>query len=82
MISAVGEVAFPSSLADTLAELRDSAGFSIISSQLDGDPFFDRDHISPPLVLIVGNEGNGMAVYASDPQLRTALERLSTGFSS
>ncbi len=26
------------------------------------------------------NEGNGMAVYASDPQLRTALERLSTGF--
>lgn len=28
------------------------------------------------------NEGNGMAVYASDPQLRTALERLSTGFSS
>ena len=28
------------------------------------------------------NEGNGMAAYASDPQLRTALERLSTGFSS
>ena len=27
-------------------------------------------------------EGNGMASYASDPQLRTALERLSTGFSS
>ena len=28
------------------------------------------------------SEGNGMASYASDPQLRTALERLSTGFSS
>ena len=28
------------------------------------------------------SEGNGMAEYASDPQLRTALERLSTGFSS
>lgn len=28
------------------------------------------------------SEGNGMAAYASDPQLRTALERLSTGFSS
>lgn len=28
------------------------------------------------------NEGNGMASYASDPQLRAALERLSTGFSS
>ena len=28
------------------------------------------------------NEGNGMAAYAADPQLRTALERLSTGFSS
>ena len=27
-------------------------------------------------------EGNGMAIYASDPQLRTALERLSSGFSS
>ena len=27
-------------------------------------------------------EGNGMAEYAADPQLRTALERLSTGFSS
>ena len=27
-------------------------------------------------------EGNGMAVYASDPQLRTALERLSTGFTN
>ena len=27
-------------------------------------------------------EGNGMAAYASDPQLRTALERLSSGFSS
>ena len=27
-------------------------------------------------------EGIGMAAYASDPQLRTALERLSTGFSS
>ena len=28
------------------------------------------------------SEGNGMAEYAADPQLRTALERLSTGFSS
>ena len=27
-------------------------------------------------------EGIGMAAYASDPQLRTALERLSTGFSN
>lgn len=66
-------LSFPSSLADTLAELRDSGGFSIISSQLDGDPFFERDHISPPLVLIVGNEGNGI----SETVRKTATHRYS-----
>ena len=36
-------------------------GFSIISSQLDGDPFYGRKNISSSFVLIVGNEGNGIS---------------------
>ncbi len=52
---------FPPSLSSALASLRDTAGFSVISSQLDGDPFYDRAPIFPPLVLTVGNEGNGIS---------------------
>ena len=51
---------FPPSLARELASLRDS-GFSVVSSQLDGQPFFGRSPLRPPLVLIVGNEGNGIS---------------------
>ena len=52
---------FPSSLASALVSLHTSSGFSVISSQLDGDPFYGRDHLAPPLVLVVGNEGNGIS---------------------
>ena len=47
-------------------------GFSILSSQLDGDPFYERSGISPSFVLIIGNEGNGV----SDAVKATATHRL------
>jgi TrmH family RNA methyltransferase len=43
-----------------LEEYRDS-GFAVISSQLDGDSFFSREPITQPLILILGNEGNGVS---------------------
>ena len=51
---------FPDSLASSLCSLRDS-GFAVISSQLDGEPFYHRESVSAPLVLIIGNEGNGIS---------------------
>lgn len=51
---------FPGSLPDALSLYR-SQGFSIISSQLDGDPFYSRSPVPEPLILIVGNEGNGVS---------------------
>ena len=51
--------AFPGDLPASLRELREK-GFSVLSSQLDGDPFYSRDPVSAPFVLIVGNEGNGL----------------------
>ena len=51
---------FTGSLPELLSEYRNS-GYSVISSQLDGDPFYSRDPVSPPFVLIVGNEGNGIS---------------------
>lgn len=51
---------FPTSLPDMLNSLKND-GYSVISSQLDGDPFFDRTDISSPFVLIIGNEGNGIS---------------------
>ena len=51
---------FPPSLPDALASLR-ADGFSVLSSQLDGTPFYDRQNVSPSFVLIIGNEGNGVS---------------------
>lgn len=62
---------FPSSLPDALESLKNK-GFSILSSQLDGDPFYDRTNVSPSFVLIIGNEGNGV----SDAVKNTATHRL------
>jgi TrmH family RNA methyltransferase len=56
---------FPSSLPDALEELK-KKGFSILSSQLDGEPFFERKQVSPSFVLIVGNEGNGISGPVKD----------------
>lgn len=51
---------FPSSLPAELEKLK-AEGFSILSSQLDGDPFYNRKEVAPSFVLIVGNEGNGIS---------------------
>lgn len=52
--------AFPEDLSADLRTLR-SRGFSVLSSQLDGEPFYSREEIPAPFVLIVGNEGNGIS---------------------
>lgn len=51
---------FVSSLPARLSGLRDR-GYSVISSQLDGDPFYERIPVPCPLVLVIGNEGNGIS---------------------
>ena len=53
--------AFPESLPEALSRLRDDSGYAVISSQLDGEPFYERPPLGPPFVLIVGNEGNGIS---------------------
>ena len=62
---------FPDSLPDALRDLKEK-GFSVLSSQLDGDPFFERKNVSSSFVLIVGNEGNGVSEAVS----REATHRL------
>ena len=57
-------ISFPESLAETLRQKKEE-GYAILSSQLDGEPFFQRAPVSPPLILVVGNEGNGIS-----PQIR------------
>ena len=59
---------------DLPAELRDlrNKGFSILSSQLDGEPFYERKDVASSFVLIIGNEGNGI----SDPVKAEATHRL------
>jgi len=52
--------AFPPSLPAALREFREK-GFSVLSSQLDGDPFYDRQNVSSSFILIIGNEGNGIS---------------------
>ena len=51
---------FPASLPEKLAELK-KEGYSVLSSQLDGEPFYDRKDVAPSFVLIIGNEGNGIS---------------------
>lgn len=36
-------------------------GFSVLSSQLDGEPFFERDNVGEKFALVIGNEGNGVS---------------------
>ena len=62
---------FPKSLPDALTQLKKD-GFSVLSSQLDGDPFYDRKDIAPSFVLVIGNEGNGI----SDEVKAVATHRL------
>ena len=62
---------FPESLPSALLRLRDQ-GYAILSSQLDGAPFYQRPDIGEKWVLIIGNEGNGI----SPPVRETATLRL------
>ena len=48
------------SLHDDLRTMREN-GFSIISSQLDGDPFYARTSIGSSFVLVIGNEAHGVS---------------------
>ncbi len=46
-------------LPGALLELR-GAGFSVISSQLDGTPFYEREPVGERYALVIGSEGNGV----------------------
>ena len=62
---------FPESLPLLLRDYR-CRGFSVLSSQLDGDPFYSRRDVSSSLILVIGNEGNGV----SDPVKAEATHHL------
>ena len=64
-------LSFPGSLTKQLEQLKEE-GFSILSSQLDGEPFYSRQGVKEKLVLVIGNEGNGI----SDPVRALATHRL------
>jgi len=53
-------LSFPASLPEALRSFREK-GFDILSSQLDGDPFYQRPPVASSFILIVGNEGNGIS---------------------
>jgi TrmH family RNA methyltransferase len=54
-----------------LSSLREQ-GYSVISSQLDGEPFYQRSPVGEKFCLIIGNEGNGI----SDEVKATATHRV------
>ena len=64
-------LSFPENLADQLNALREE-GFEILSSQLDGTPFYDRPDPGEKWVLVIGNEGNGVSL----PVQAAATQRL------
>ena len=43
-----------------LTHLREQ-GYSVISSQLDGTPFYQREGVAAQFALVIGNEGNGVS---------------------
>ena len=52
--------AFPDHLASSLLGFREK-GYSILSSQLDGNSFYQRKEVASSLILVIGNEGNGIS---------------------
>ncbi len=54
-----------------LTKLREK-GYSILSSQLDGTPFYERQGVVERFALIIGNEGNGV----SEQVQQTATHRV------
>ena len=62
---------FPSSLPEALEQYKKD-GYSVLSSQLDGSPFYERQDVASSFILIIGNEGNGV----SDAVRAVATHRL------
>jgi len=58
-------------IADILGRLG-KQGYSIITTELNGDPFFNRRNIAERFALVIGNEGNGV----SAPLINIATHRL------
>lgn len=54
-----------------LRKLREK-GYSILSSQLDGTPFYERQDVAERFALVIGNEGNGV----SEQVQQTATHRV------
>lgn len=54
-----------------LTKLR-GKGYSILSSQLDGTPFYEREKVAEQFALVIGNEGNGV----SEQVQQTATHRV------
>ena len=54
-----------------LTKLREK-GYSILASQLDGTPFYERQGVAERFALIIGNEGNGV----SEQVQQTATHRV------
>jgi len=66
-------LSFPPSLPEALRALH-GQGYDILSSQLDGQPFFDRPPIADSFVLIIGSEGSGVsAAVSAEATLRLKL---------
>ena len=51
---------FPRDLASLLAGYR-KEGYALLSSQLDGTSFYERQGVGKKWILIIGNEGNGVS---------------------
>ena len=56
----------------TTDDLPGEKGYSILSSQLDGTPFYERQGVAERFALIIGNEGNGV----SEQVQQTATHRV------
>ncbi|NLB89843.1 MAG: RNA methyltransferase [Clostridiales bacterium] len=50
-----------SSLPHSLTVLKQDLGYALIAGQLGAPSFFSRSLLSPPLALIIGNEGRGIS---------------------
>ena len=62
---------FPASLPEALEQYKKD-GYSVLSSQLDGSPVDERQDVASSVILIIGNEGNGV----SDAVKAVATHRL------
>lgn len=53
---------------------RRTQGYTVISSQLDGAPFYQRGPVAARFILIIGNEGNGVSpAVAAEANMRLRL---------